>query len=130
MKFGHSSDNIYWEWLREGMRGVWVGDVEQTRQEGLLQGNSARWLRSFLFLDHMVCKEQMEGHHFVFQLRNDYLKKLSRETVNNICWVESPSVICGLQINIVNKDSIFRLLTNKCKGTLAISTQKLYEVKL
>jgi hypothetical protein len=56
------------------------GRVDQTMQEGLLQRKSARWLRSFLFLDHMVYKEQMVGHGFVFQLRNKYLKKLSRET--------------------------------------------------
>jgi len=57
---------------------VWVG-VDQTRQVGLLQGNSARWLRSILFQDHMVYKEQMEGHRFVFQLRNDDLQNYERK---------------------------------------------------
>jgi hypothetical protein len=107
------------------------GGVDQSRQEWLLQGNSARWLRSFLFLDHIVYKEQMVGHHFVFQLRNDYLKKnYQGKRVNNICWVESPSVICGLHVYIVNKDSLFRRLANKCNRTLAVSTQKPHEMKL
>jgi len=78
----------------------------------------------------MAYKEQMEGHHFVFQLRNNFKKNYPGKQINNICWVESPSVISGLQINIVNKDSVFRRLTNKCKRTLAVTTQKPYEVKL